>query len=242
MSLKIRDAKPKIPPVSPGTHIGVCVGVIDVGTQSSEKFKSTAPKIRIVWELSGQTVTVDGKQEPRILSREYTNTASAKGALRAMMSSWNGVQYTDETFQGYLVREQIGKPAMLNVVLNETGEYANISAVIPVPAGMTVPPAVTPPIVWDMDEWTDEGFAALPEWVRNRIMQSEEYKRDHLPESVIDFPTNGVYTQSSIPTQTVSTPTPAAPVSAAPPYQPQPVGVAAPVQAAPVARSGGVPF
>ena len=39
MKIKAR-AKPKLPPVEPGVYIATCVGVVDLGEQYSEKFRS----------------------------------------------------------------------------------------------------------------------------------------------------------------------------------------------------------
>ena len=54
--LKIKEkAKPKIPPVDAGVYVSICVGVIDLGEQYSEKFKNYSNKMQIVWELCGET-------------------------------------------------------------------------------------------------------------------------------------------------------------------------------------------
>lgn len=47
--MRIKDrAKPKTPPVKPGVYIGICVGIIDLGEQYSEKFKNYSNKIKII--------------------------------------------------------------------------------------------------------------------------------------------------------------------------------------------------
>lgn len=52
MALKVKDrAKPKLPPVEPGVYLAVCVGVIDLGEQYSEKFKNYRNEVQFVWEL-----------------------------------------------------------------------------------------------------------------------------------------------------------------------------------------------
>ena len=57
--MKIKDrAKPKVPPVEPGVYIAVCIGVVDLGEQYSEKFKNYANKVKFIWELVGETVEV----------------------------------------------------------------------------------------------------------------------------------------------------------------------------------------
>jgi hypothetical protein len=36
-------------------------------------------------------------------------------------------------------------------------------------------------IEFDLDAWDDEKFAALPEWLQERITKSTQYKAMHLP-------------------------------------------------------------
>lgn len=188
MALKIKDrAKPKLPPVEPGVYIGICVGVIDLGEQYSEKFKNYRNEVQIVWELVGETVEVDGEWKPRQLSRTFSVASSKKSNLRGFISGWNGVQYSDEQFQELDLFEQAGKACQLNVVLNDTGEYANVDSVIPLPKGMPAPVTQTPLVLWNMDDWTDEGFDALPEWVREKVKKSTQYQKEHTPGDAVDF-------------------------------------------------------
>ena len=115
--MRIKDkVKPKVPPVEPGVYMAVCVGVIDLGEQYSEKFKNYANKLRIVWELCGQTVEIDGEQKPRQLSKEFTFSANKKSNLRAFLTSWNGKVYSDEEFVELDIFDQLGKACQLQVV------------------------------------------------------------------------------------------------------------------------------
>lgn len=189
MALKVKDrARPKLPPVEPGVYLAVCVGVIDLGEQYSEKFKNYRNEVQFVWELAGETVEVDGEQKPRQLSRTFSVAASKKSNLRGFLGGWNGVQYSDEQFQDLDLFGQAGRPCQLNVVLNDTGEYANVDSVIPLPKGMPAPQAVSPTILWNMDEWSDEKFSALPDWVQEKIKKSTQYQKDHTPTDPVDFP------------------------------------------------------
>lgn len=95
--MKIKDrAKPKTPPVEPGVYMAVCVGVVDLGEQYSEKFKNYSNKVKFVWALPGEIIEIDGKQEERQLSKEFTISASKKGSLRGFLQSWNSKNYSDE--------------------------------------------------------------------------------------------------------------------------------------------------
>lgn len=185
--MKIKDrAKPKAPPVDPGAYPAVCIGIIDLGEQYSEKFKNYANKVKIVWELPTETIEVDGKQEPRQLSKEFAISSSKKGNLRGFLSSWNGKTYSDEEFLELDLFDQIGKACQVNVVLNETGEYANVESVIPLMKGYPVPQSSAKPIRWDMDNWNDEVFKELPEWIQEQIKKSTQYQKEHAPETTVE--------------------------------------------------------
>ena len=185
--MRIKDkAKPKLPAMEPGVYMGICMGVIDLGEQYSELFKKYSNKIRFVFEFPTETVEVDGKQEPRQLSKEFTISASKKASLRSFLSAWNGKNYSDEEFAEVELFDQLGKACMVNVVLSENGEYSNIESVMPLIKGMPVPESHTAHIKWDMDAWDDEVFQKLPEWVQEKIKKSTQYQKLHAPDTVVE--------------------------------------------------------
>lgn len=185
--MKIKDrAKPKVPPVDPGVYMAVCIGIIDLGKQYSEAFKNYSNKCMIVWELPGETIEIDGEQKPRQLSKEFTIASSNKSNLRKFIESWNGKTYSDEEFINIELFDQIGKPCQLNVVLNSTGEYANVDNIMPIPRGFPAPTTETPPIKWDIEAWNDEVFNTLPEWIQEKIKKSTQYQKDHAPETPVE--------------------------------------------------------
>ena len=236
--MKIKDrAKPKVPPVAPGAYIGICVGVINLGDQYSEKFKNYSTKVKIVFELAGQTVEVDGERKPRQLSKTFTFSSGKKSALRAFLSQWMGAELSDEQAANFELFDIIGHSAYLNVMLNETGEYANIAGIMQVPAGFPVPPAITPPIKWDMEQWDDAVFETLPEWVQSKIKQSTQYQKEHPPAGTVDFPAIGQ--APAVGTAPAANPIPAA----APTVQraASVVGTQNPPNSAPVTASAAAP-
>lgn len=182
--MKIKDkAKPALPPVPAGQYLAVCVGVYDLGEQYSEKYKNYSPKLMISFDIPSVTIEVEGKMEPRQLSREFTITAKNNSKLREFISSWNGTQYSDEAFGEFDPLTQVGKPAMINVLLNETGEYANINTIMPLFPGLPAPTTTTPFRVWDMDKWDDKAFEDLPAWVQEKIKKSSQYQKEHVPQT-----------------------------------------------------------
>lgn len=187
--MKIKDkARPKLPPVEPGVYVAVCVGVVDLGEQYNEKFKKYSNDVRFIWELVGETVEADGETMPRQLSRTFTVSTSKKSNLRGFLSSWNGRQYSDEEFGEADLFDQLGRPCQLNVVLSDSGEYANVDSAIPLPKGMPAPATDTALLRWDMDAWDDGAFDSLPDYLKEKIMQSTQYQKSHLPAETVDFP------------------------------------------------------
>ena len=189
--MKIKDrARPKIPPVEPGVYIGVCIGVIDLGEQYSEKFKNYANKVKVVWEIPSETVEVDGEQKPRQLSKDFSFALSNKSSLRKFLQSWNGKTYTDDEFGEFDLFSMLGKACQISVVLNETGEYANIDNLMALPKGFPAPQTQTPYVTWDMDNWDEEKLASLPEWYQEQIKKSTQYQKLHAPtdEVRVDAP------------------------------------------------------
>ena len=184
--MKIKDrAKPKTPPVEPGVYMAVCVGVIDLGEQYSEKFKNYANKVKFVWALPSETIEIDGKVEERQLSKEFTFSISKKGGLRSFLESWNSKTYSDDEFAELDVFEQLGKPCQLQVVLNDSGEYSNVANLMPLPKGMPAPTSKTAFIAWDMDAWDDAAFEKLPAWTQDQIKKSTQYQKEHAPTETI---------------------------------------------------------
>ena len=169
--------------------MAVCVGFIDLGEQYSEKFKNYSNKGMYVWELPGETIEIDGEQKPRQLSKEFTLSGSSKSNLRKFIESWNGKSYSDEEFMEFDLFDQIGKPCQLNVVLNETKEYANVDNLMPIPKGFPAPTTATKPIKWDMDAWSEEVFKEIPEWIQEKIKKSTQFQKSHAPDTEIKVDT-----------------------------------------------------
>lgn len=186
--MKIKDrAKPKTPPVEPGVYMAVCVGVIDLGEQYSETYKSYSNKVKFVWALPSETIEIDGKTEERQLSREFTVATKKNSKLRNFLSGWNSKNYSDEEYMELEMFDQIGKPCQLNVVLNDTGEYANVDSIMPIPKGFPAPVSKTDFFSWDMDHWDDAAFDKLPPWVQEQIKKSTQYQKEHAPDSSVEI-------------------------------------------------------
>lgn len=200
--MKIRDnVKPTLPPLPGGTYLGICVYSIALGEQLCEyegKSKNYYNQVRLGFEICGQTVEVDGKQEPRVLSKTFNATKGKKSGLRKFLGAWEAKELSDDEYLDSDTNDYVGRAAFLTIVLNETGEYSNIDGIAPLPTGLPidVPKPMSQLIRFDMDPWDQKAFEALPEWAQEKIKKSSEYQKDHAP--VTDVTMNNIQPAAGI--------------------------------------------
>lgn len=187
MKLK-KVMKPRTPIVENGTYLAVCVGVIFVGEQYMDrsafgKGSSYEHQIVFVWDLPSER---DGDGKPKQLSKDLNATSAPNGTLSGIMEAWNSRTYSREELEVTDLLEQLGKACQLTVVVSESG-YSNVKAVAALAKGIPAPVTDTAHITFDVDEWDDAAFAALPEWVQEKIKKSTQYQKDHTPTNTIGF-------------------------------------------------------
>ena len=166
-------------PIPEGTYPGICYAIIDLGDQYSEKFDKTAHKCKILWEVVGETIEVDGKTINRSISKDYTLSLSKKANLRSDLRAWRGREFTAEELERFNVKNILGVPCMMNIVHQTNGDktYANIASIMAMPKGMPKPEQTNETIYWDFDEGTieDSMFQKIPEYIRDKIRESQTY-------------------------------------------------------------------
>lgn len=186
MSLKIKDrAKPAVPPVEPGVYMAACVGVIDLGEQYSDKFKSYSNKVMLTFELLGETVEIDGEEKPRQISRIFAFAKGAKSGLRKFLQSWDGKTMSDEQTAEEDLSQRLGRTCHLQIVLNETGDKANIDNIMAVPKGIKLDKPKSEMILFDLDEFDQATFDKLSEWTRETIQKSSQWQKEHASTDTI---------------------------------------------------------
>ena len=128
--------------IEEGIFDGVCSKIIDLGTQYSETFKNSAHKIRIFWEIIGETIEINGEQMPRLVSKEFTLSLNEKSKLRQALQSWRGKAFTAEELQGFDLRKVLGIGCQLQIIHKEGNNgttYANVETILALPRGRSVP-------------------------------------------------------------------------------------------------------
>ena len=177
MSLTAKQGPP-LEQIEEGNHHGICVALIDLGTQYSKKFEKEQPKVMITWELPDfPMLGQDGNPVPdkgfRLISKEYTSSLGEKANLFADLVSWRGKSFTPEELEGFNIKNILSANCLVNVVKNDKG-YSNVTAVAKLPKGMT-PKTPTYQLLYDMDEGIEAIPEGVPDWIKDKIKKSREY-------------------------------------------------------------------
>ena len=189
--MRIRDkVKPTVPPLPGGNYLGICVYSIDLGEQLCEfegKSKGYYNKVMLGFEICGQSVTVDGKEAPRVLSKTFSAAKGKRSGLRLFLGAWEARELSDDEYLDKNTVDYVGLPAFLSVTLNETGEYSNITGIAPLPIGfpIEVPAPRSEMIRFEIDPWDQGAFEKLPEWAQEKVKASTDYQKFHAPKASV---------------------------------------------------------
>jgi hypothetical protein len=96
------------------------------------------------WEVHGSdeegNPLVTDKNEPLIVTKDYTLSWADKANLRLDLQSWRGKPFTEEEQRRFDLKNLLDKWCMVNVTHKPkkkgNGVYANVSAVTPVPSAI----------------------------------------------------------------------------------------------------------
>lgn len=175
-------------PIPAGTQLGVCVGVIDLGTQHNYKFDKYERKCLISFELPDVRIEVeeDGetKDLPRFISRRFTLSLGSNAHLRKFLKSWRGRDFTPEELQGFKMQNILGQAANV-LVLHEqskdgTKTYSNIETATNLLKEQAKPQPESELVYFSFDDVeslreVDDATDDMPEWIQKLIQKSVEY-------------------------------------------------------------------
>lgn len=175
------DGNSKFEPVSAGTHIAVCYGVVGVGKQFSQQFEKSSPKVAILWEIIDEEYESGG---PKTISKIYTASLNEKSTLRKDLAAWRSKDLTPEEAEGFELYNIVGVPCLLSIVEDERNgkHYSNIASISRLPKTMSAPSGTFNQIIkFDISEnprQTPE-FDALPEWLKTMCKKCDEWIEVH---------------------------------------------------------------
>lgn len=167
-----------------GNHVARCYGMIHIGTVTEKNAMGelqTLNKVLIDWELPLEKAVFNEEkgEQPFVFSKDFTLSMNEKANLRKLISSWRGKALSDSEANDFDITKLVGKECMLNIVhkasKDGTKTYANLAGVTPLPKGLECPKQINPTRVLDYDNWNQEVFLSLPEWLASKISSSKEY-------------------------------------------------------------------
>ena len=168
-------------PAPEGTHRAVCSGIAVLGTYDEEYqgVEKKQKKIRIFYELPDETREYDGKTEPTKISKEFTFSWSDKANLYKFINNWRGKPFTADELKKFNVFSVVSAPCLLTIQhkIGKTSgkQYAEITSATPMVKGMEKP-VPTETFFYAVDQHNEAVYANLPEFVRNKIADSDEWK------------------------------------------------------------------
>lgn len=168
-----------IPTLEAGSYVARCYSMIHIGTTEFEwqgEMKKTN-KVRITFEIPSELRSFKEGQDlkPVAVSKELTLSLHEKSKMRPLLEAWRGKKFNDEEIDNFDVTNLVGAPALITVIISDKG-YLEIANIAKLPKGMECPPQVNKSQILDYDTFDQEIFNSLPEFLRNKIVSSEEYK------------------------------------------------------------------
>jgi hypothetical protein len=176
-----------------GNYVARCYKMIEIGTVPTDfqGVEKQTHKVRIGWELPTELKVFNEEkgEQPCVIDKEYTLSLNEKGNLRKDLKSWRGKDFTNEEAEKFDITKLLGVPCMLNIIhvqgkKDASKTYQAIGSISPLPKGFECPKQVNETFVFSFDEYTDEKFNSLPEWIREQIVMSSEYKELKAPSKV----------------------------------------------------------
>lgn len=173
-----QEPKGEYTPAPGGSHIAICYGVIDLGTQAFTWQGETKinPQIALFFELVNELME-NGK--PYTISAIMTMSSHKKSKLRAFLESWRGVSFTDADFGKFDVAKLLGVGCMLNVT-QETKDNkikSKITTIMRLPKGTTVEAPINNKIHFTLDAFTQADYDSLSDYWKTTIAKSPEYQQ-----------------------------------------------------------------
>jgi len=183
----VTSEKPKFDPTPAGIHQAVFQSIVDLGTHVPDNPKyAKSRKIYITWELVHETYQdKEGNTRRRKIGKEYSLSFGKKANLRAMLNSCRGRDLSEEELKSFNTDSLLGLNCQLNVVhrpkvKDPSSVYAAVQTVVPLSKGVPLVKTEDPVVSWDIPA---SGPIVpppnLPEWLQEKIKESEEYKARH---------------------------------------------------------------
>jgi hypothetical protein len=168
-----------------GNYVARCYQMLDIGTVDENIMGDVKHlhKVRIGFELPTELKVFkeENGEQPIVISKEFTLSLHEKSALRQSLKAWRSKDFTEEEARAFDISKLLGIACMLNIIhkpakKDPTKIYEEIAGITPIPKGMTCPEQINPTQELSFDEFNQSLFEKLPDFLRDKIKSSDEYK------------------------------------------------------------------
>jgi hypothetical protein len=171
-------------PIATGNYPARCYSMIHIGTIEEVILGSVKKlnKVRITWELPTELKVFkeENGEQPHVISKEFTLSMHEKATLRIFLKNWRGKDFTEEEAKAFDIERLIGSSCMLNIThktkKDGSGVYAEIGSISTMPKGFECPSQINESYVFTYENFNEEKFNLLPDYLKNKMVNSDEYK------------------------------------------------------------------
>lgn len=187
MSIVAKNEGSDFEPVAAGTYLARCYSMIHVGTKIENIMgvDKLLNKVRLTWELPTELKIFkeENGERPMAISQDFTLSMHEKSNLRKVLESWRGKGFTAEEAEAFDITNLLGAPCQISIIhkiSKNQKTYAVISSVTTLMKGTECPDQINPTFEFNYDEPFDtEKFDSLPDWLKDKMRQTDEYKAAH---------------------------------------------------------------
>lgn len=167
-----------------GNYIARCYKMIHIGTVEEIILgeKKVLNKVRIGWELPTELRVFNEEkgEQPLVIDKEFTLSLYEKSALRGVLKSWRGKDFTEEEAKCFDITKLLGVQCMINIIHKPSKRdaskiYEEIAGITAVPKGITVPEQINTTFCLDYDNFDQAKFNSLPDFIKQKMQTSMEY-------------------------------------------------------------------
>lgn len=171
-----------------GNYVARCYKMIEIGTVPTEYLgvEKMKAKVRIGWELPLElkVYSQEKGEQPLVIDKEYTLSLSDKANLRRDLKSWRGKDFTTTEAENFDITKLLGVPCMLNIIhvqgkKDPEKSYEAISSISPLPKGFACPDQINETFIFDFENYDQAKLDSLPNFIKEVIITSNEYKSIH---------------------------------------------------------------
>ncbi len=166
--------------VEEGNYVATLYKIVYMGTVEGE-YKgehTSAYKVNFTWELPTEMKVWKEGDEPKpvVISKMYTLSMGKKSSLRPIVEGIIG-GLSDAEASDLDLDTLLGKPCLLNITygISETGKEKQNIATSKLMKGMEAPTPFNKQVILSYDNWNQDIYDALPQFMRDEMAKTAEY-------------------------------------------------------------------